>query len=422
MATSRKLSLPVKILIGMALGIVVGIAYNKFSPSQEIMRELLGVRLFDLGGTLFLNMFRMIVVPVVLVSMMRGVTAMNNPALLGRVGLKTVIIFAVTTVLSSVMGIAASFAIGIGKGCSIALPEDSGVKLEGTISSFSDTLASLVPSNLFTSLVDANMLQIIFIAVAFGIALAKIQDKVPKIMALLEEIDALNVKVVEMILCVAPYGVFCLLANTFSNFGAAVLLPLGKYIICFLLVLAVLLFVVYPILILCLARLSPVTFYKKFAPVMLLAFSTSSSNATLPSNIGAVTDLLGVDRSISTFILSLGATINMNGTAIMQGCAAVLIAQLYGIDLTLGQITQIILMCLLASVGTAGMPGAGVIMLGLVLQSVGLPLGAIGLVLGVDRIVDMFRTVGNITGDAVTALVVGASEKALDREIYARPQ
>ena len=278
----------------------------------------------------------------------------------------------------------------------------------------------MVPSNMFQSVVEANMLQIIVIALIFGIALAKISSKVPALLTFLKEMDALNLSIVNLILDLAPIGVFCLMAHTFSCFGFRVLFPLSKYIFCFLGVSALLMFLIYPALLMLFAKISPVKFYQNMLPVMLLAFSTSSSNAVLPANINTICTKIGVSKNIATFILSLGATINMNGTAIMQCCATVLIAQLYNIPLSLVQIIEIISMTLIASIGTAGMPGAGILMLGLVLQSAGLPISGIALVLGVDRIVDMFRTVVNITGDAVTAVLVGSSEKELDRNILNR--
>lgn len=318
------------------------------------------------------------------------------------------------------MGIFFATVFKIGHGTTISLPQDAGLKLSGKVHSISETLANLVPSNLFQAIVESNMLQIIVIALILGISLAKISAQVPNLRIFLNEIDALNLSVVNLILDLAPIGVFCLLAHTFSCFGFRVLFPLSKYIFCFLGVSALLMFLIYPALLMLFAKISPVKFYQNMLPVMLLAFSTSSSNAVLPANINTICTKIGVSKNIATFILSLGATINMNGTAIMQCCATVLIAQLYNIPLSLVQIIEIISMTLIASIGTAGMPSAGILMLGLVLQSAGLPISGIALVLGVDRIVDMFRTVVNITGDAVTAVLVGSSEKELDRNILNR--
>ena len=412
----RNTSRPVKIMIGMALGVIAGILCNLFLAPETVQNFFL-IRLFEVGGNLFLNLFKMIVVPVVLVSMILGVVSMNNPELLGRVGGKTLFWFALTTMISSAMGIFFAVFFKIGSGTTLPLPEDAGVKLSGRVHSISETLINMVPSNIFQAVVESNMLQIIVIALILGVALAKISAKVPDLLTFLREVDMLNLSIVNLILSLAPVGVFCLLAHTFSCFGFKVLFPLSKYILCFLGVSALLMFVVYPVLLYLAARISPVRFFQKMFPVMLLAFSTSSSNAVLPANINTLNEKIGVSKDLSTFILSLGATINMNGTAIMQCCAAILIAQLYQVPLSLVQIIEIISMTLVASIGTAGMPGAGVLMLGLVLQSVGLPVSGIALILGVDRIVDMFRTVVNVTGDAVTAVLVSASEKKLDRSI-----
>ncbi len=408
-----KFSLPVKIMIGMVAGILFGVLLH--SVLQEaVLKQFMLIKIMGLGGSIFLNMFRMIVVPVVLISMIRGVTSMNNPILLGRVGVKTLLIFGVTTVIASFAGIATSFLFNIGKGATMKLPESAPEQTAGTLKSITETFAGIVPQNIFRSIVDENMLQIIFIAIITGIAISLVKDRLGGLLKLLEELDTLNIKIVELILAIAPYGVFCLLAESFSNFGFSALLPLLKYLFCILLAMLVLVLIIYPLMLVFMARISPVRFYRKFSSVMLLAFSTSSSNATLPANIETLSEDIGVSSRISTFILSLGATVNMNGTVIMQSCAAIFIAQLYGVELTMLQLVEIIVTCLVASIGTAGMPGAGIIMLGLVLQTAGLPVAGIGLILGVDRLVDMFRTVVNITGDAVTATVVAASEKELD--------
>lgn len=415
----RNTSRPVKIMIGMGLGIIAGILCNLILNPETVQNFFL-IRLFDIGGNLFLNLFKMIVIPVVLISMILGVVSMNNPELLGRIGGKTLFWFASTTLISSAMGIFFATFFRIGRGTALQLPQDVSVNLSGKVHSITETLINMVPSNMFQSAVESNMLQIIVIALILGIALAKISAQVPNLLTFLKEVDALNLSIVNLILDIAPVGVFCLLAHTFSCFGFRVLLPLSKYILCFLGVSALLMFVIYPLLLFLIAKVSPFRFYRKMFPVMLLAFSTSSSNAVLPTNIKTLDEKVGVSKNISTFILSLGATINMNGTAIMQCCAAILIAQLYQIPLSLIQIIEIIGMTLVASIGTAGMPSAGVLMLGLVLQSVGLPISGIALILGVDRIVDMFRTVVNITGDAVTAVLVSASEKKLDRGVFDR--
>lgn len=242
-------------MIGMVLGIIIGIAIHLFCDPEQA-RTILLLRGFEIGGNLFLNLFRMIVVPVVLVSMTIGTASMNNPILLGRVGAKTLICFAVTTVLSSMLGIFFAMTCRIGSGSNIELPKDAGIKLTGSVHSLADTLTNMIPSNLFQSFVDANMLQVIVIAIIGGIALSKISFKIPHLRQLLQEFDYLNLSVVDLILKLAPYGVFCLLAHTFSCFGLSVLLPMSKYILCFLGVSAIVLFVIYPILLLC-VKVSP---------------------------------------------------------------------------------------------------------------------------------------------------------------------
>ncbi len=407
------------IMIGMILGITVGIVcHSLFDPAQA--GDLIIVQIFKIGGNLFLNMFRMIVVPVVLVSMILGASTMYNPSLLCRVGSKTIGLFALTTVLASALGIGISLLVNVGKGVTITFPENDTVKISGTMQSLTETLSNIIPGNIFQAFSGSNMLQIIVIAIISGIVLARIREKVPLLLSLLEELNQFNMVLIDMVLHIAPVGVFFLLAHTFSLFGFAVLLPLGKYFLCFLAVCSIILLVVHPLLLRLAAGVSPLQFWRKMTPVMLLAFSTSSSNAALPSNIETATKKLGIPRNLATFILSLGATINMDGTAIMQSCATILIAQLYGIDLSCVQIIEIISMCLLASIGSAGIPNSGVLMLALVLQTIGLPLDGIALILSVDYIADMFSTLVNITGDAVSAVIVSASEKSLDREVFNR--
>ena len=412
----KKIPLAIKILIGMLSGVLLGILLSIFKGPENVS-GFLGISLFHLGGTIFLNMFRMVVVPIVLFSMIRGVTTMNNPSLLGRVGLKTLVVFLLTTLAAAVLGIGSAKIFHLGENASIELPAAKEVT-DVQAQSIMETLSEIVPKNLFESIVDGNMLQVIFIAVIIGLALILVKDKNKNILLLLEEIDAVNIKIVELTLAIAPIGVFCLMTETFGNFGLHALYPLFAYVVCVVLTIAIMIFGIYSLLLWLLAGLSPLKFFRKYAPVMLFAFSSSSSNATLPMNIDTTTHKLGVEKSLSTFILSLGATINMNGTAIMQCCAAVFIANLYHVNLTIAQLCQIIVVCIISSIGTAGMPGAGVIMLGLVLQTVGIPIEGTAIILGVDRIIDMFRTTANITGDAITAVLVASSEKHFEKDIF----
>ena len=262
------------------------------------------------------------------------------------------------------------------------------------------------------------MLQVLFLAIFFGLALTMLGARAARVKELLEELNLINIKMIEMIMYFAPIGIFCLLARTFAEFGIQALMPLLKYLFCIACGMVLQLILIYVPMLHLFSRLNARTFYRKFTPVMLLAFSTSSSNAALPLNIETLREKMGVSERIATLVISLGATINMNGTAIMQGCAALFIAQFYHVELSVAQIGAIVITATLASIGTAGVPGAGIIMLAMVLQSAGLPMEGVALIMGVDRLVDMMRTVVNVTGDAVCACVVAASEKELDKKIY----
>ncbi len=415
----KKLPLAVNILLGMVIGVFTGIILSLLRPATEVT-GFIGMSFFHLGGLLFLNMFRMVIAPIVLVSMISGITSMSNLKLLGRTGLKTVILFVITTVLSAFLGIAVAKSVHLGVGMEIELP--ASIETTQTLGlSLLDTIGKIVPENAFKSVVDGDLLQVIFIAIVIGMALLMLPEKHKHgILSLLSELDKLNTKIIEITLSVAPLGVFCLMTETFGNFGIKAVLPLASYLLCILVAVLIVIFVFYSLLLHFFARISPFKFFCKYFPVMLFAFSSSSGNATLPMNIHTVTDEMGVDKSLGTFILSLGTTVNMNGTAIMQCCATIFIANLYHVDLSFMQLVQIVVLCLISSIGTAGMPGSGIIMLGIVLQSMNIPIEGTAIILGVDRIVDMIRTATNVTGNAIASIVVANSEKRFDRKKFNR--
>ena len=284
--------------------------------------------------------------------------------------------------------------------------------------SFADTLLNIIPKNPIQGIANGEMLQIIFFAMIVGIILAKLGEKTATVFNFFTQFNDIMMEMTMMVMSLAPYGVFCLIAKTFSGIGFDAFIPLLKYMISVLISLGIQCFGVYMIMLVIFTRLNPVKFIKKFFPVMAFAFSTATSNATIPLSIETLAEKMGVSRRISSFTIPLGATINMDGTAIMQGVAVVFAAQAFGIPLGIKEYIMVIATATLASIGTAGVPGVGLITLSMVFNSVGLPLEGITLIMGIDRILDMTRTAVNITGDAVCTSVVAHQNGELDREIF----
>ncbi|WP_010283297.1 dicarboxylate/amino acid:cation symporter [Bacillus timonensis] len=401
------MSLTKKILLGLGLGAVVGLILNVTSPSAF---EFANTYIFVPLGQIFLNLIKMLVVPIVLVSITLGVAGLGDPKKLGRIGAKTITYFIATTTIAITIAIALAsiFKPGTGGGF-----DTTGATYDGATEAppVMETLINIIPTNPFTAMNDANMLQIIAFAIFIGLALTVLGEKTKGILNLFEQANEIMMYLVNLVMKTAPYGTFGLIATAIGGQGYAAIKAMLAY---FLIVLAALLIhaaVTYGGTIAFLAKRNPIEFFKGFAPAMTVAFSTSSSNATLPVSMDTAQKNLKVPEPISSFVQPLGATINMDGTAIMQGVATIFIAQVYGVDLTFTQILVVILTAVLASVGTAGVPGVGLIMLAMVLTAVGLPAEGIGLIIGIDRLLDMTRTAINITGDAACAVYVAESEK-----------
>ena len=395
----RKLSLAGQIFIALVLAIIAGILMvNHSAFAIEYVKPF---------GTIFLNLIKFVVVPVVIFSIMSGVISMKDIKEVGAIGWKTIVFYIVTTSFAITIGL---FIANIAKGF---FPVLSTTGLEYTpteATKFMDVIVNIFPANFITPMSEANMLQVIVMAIllSFGIILAG--EKGTKAGELVESLNEVFMKVMDLILKLSPIGVFCLLCPVVAENGPAILGSLAMVLIvaygCYLLHAIV----VYSTTVKVLGKVSPAKFFKEMAPAILFAFSSASSVGTLPLNLEC-TERLGVRKEIASFILPLGSTINMDGTAIYQGVCAVFIASCYGINLTFSQMLTIVLTATLASVGTAGVPGAGMIMLAMVLQSVGLPVEGIALVAGVDRIFDMGRTTLNITGDAACSVVVNNLEQ-----------
>lgn len=407
-----------KILIAMALGAVIGVIFNSF-PEGGLWQSIYAFTidgLFDLGGAVFIASLKMLVVPLVFVSLVCGVVSIGGNARIGIISIKTLAFYLFTTALAITFALLISHVIDPGLGLDEV--ETTSTFTGAQSPSIWDTLKDLVPSNVIASMADGNMLQIIVFAIVFGIALSKVKDQAPRIIDAFAQLDKVIMAMVLLLMRLAPIGVFCLIAKMFAESGFSNIIVLGKYFFTVLLVLAIHVFVSYGTLLWVFTRLSPLTFFSKLQSLWVFGFSTASSNATLPVTLETVEDKLGVRNEIASFTVPLGATINMDGTAIMQGVATVFIAQYFAIDIGFTGYLMVILTATLASIGTAGVPGVGLIMLTMVLAQVGLPVEGIALIIGVDRILDMVRTAVNITGDAAASVIIAKSEGMLDEEVY----
>ena len=395
------MSLAIQIFIALVLAIIVGLILGeKGAPFASSY-----IKPF---GTIFLNLIKFIVCPIVLFSIMSGIVSMRDVKKVGSIGLKTVVFYLCTTAIAIIIGLGvASLAKGL-------FPMIATTDLTYSVkasTSFMDTIVGIFPSNFLAPLLNANMLQIIVMAILIGFAIVVIGEKRDiKVVEGFLDLNEIFLKCMEMILKLSPIGVFCLLCPVIAQNGSQIIGSLAMVLlvayICYILH-AVL---VYSVSVFTMGGVSPIKFFTGMMPAIMFAFSSASSVGTLPINMKCV-DELGADKEISSFVLPLGATINMDGTAIYQGVCAVFIAACYGINLTLPQMLTIVLTATLASIGTAGVPGAGMVMLAMVLTSVGLPVDGIALVAGVDRIFDMGRTTVNITGDAACAIVVSNIER-----------
>jgi len=395
---------------------VVGILVY-YLPEGTLRDDILIDGIFQLLGQVFLRGIMMMVVPLVFISLVNGTASMGDVKKLGRVGARTMAFYLATTAFAVMLALVLGYLLKPGIGLDLGAIE----QIETTINEKTplvQILYEMVPRNPISAMAEGNMLQIIVFAIITGIGLSVLGDKVKLILQIFEQLNELVMKMVGFVMLFAPLGVFGLIARTFATVGYAALVPLLKYIIAVYIGLILHAGLVYSGMLKGLTGLSPIKFYKKFFPAMSVAFSTASSNATIPINLEINEKQLGVPRNIAAFTIPLGATINMDGTAIMQGVATFFIAQVYNIPLNIGAILTVVLTATLASIGTAGVPGAGTIMLSMVLQSIGLPLEGIGLIMGIDRLVDMGRTTVNITGDAVCTVIIAKREGELNEEVF----
>ncbi|GGB75969.1 dicarboxylate/amino acid:cation symporter [Shewanella inventionis] len=419
MSKLSKLGLTSKILIGMAIGILFGLALRNFFPGSTFIQEYITDGFLHVIGTIFISSLKMLVVPLVFISLVCGTCSLSDPSKLGRLGGKTISFYLFTTAIALTIAILAAVVIHPGN-ASLA-----GNALEYTVKdapSLSEVLINIVPTNPMQAMSEGNMLQIILFAVIFGFAISHIGERGARVASFFNDLNEVIMRVVTLIMQLAPYGVFALMATLSLTLGLETFGSVVKY---FFLVVAVLFIqglVVYPTLLKLFSGLSPLMFLRKIRDVQLFAFSTASSNATLPVTIETCEHRMGVDNKIASFTLPLGATLNMDGTAIMQGVATVFIAQVFGIELSIMDYATVVVTATLASIGTAGVPGVGLIMLAMVLNQVGLPVEGIALIIGVDRMLDMIRTAVNVTGDAVATVIIAKSEGEFNQETFTNSQ
>lgn len=399
----KKMKLTTKIFIGLISGIIVGM-FLQGAPdiAQTYIKPF---------GTLFINMIKMIIVPLVFSSLVVGAASIGDPKSLGRIGGKTLLYYLITTAIAVTIGLVLAMIIKPGTG--LIIPVDAAAKAVET-PSIINTLLNIIPRNPLKGLVDGNILQVIAFALFLGVGCTVLpEEKSAPFVNFFDSLAEIMYKITAFIMEVAPYGVFALIVPVVSTYGMDVLKPLSMVIFAVYLGCIIHAIVTYSTAVKIFAKISPVKFFKGVAPAAVTAFSTTSSSGTLPVTIRSVRENLGVSEKISSFVLPLGATINMDGTALYQGVCALFLAQVYGIELSAAQMVTIILTATLGSIGTAGVPGAGFIMLTLVLQSVGLPLEGLVLIAGIDRILDMARTSVNVIGDASCSVIIAATENEL---------
>lgn len=411
----KSLSFTQKMLVAMIAGAILGIVLGSVDSFKDWVEVYLSFGLFDIIGKLFVNSLKMLVVPLVFCSIAVGVSSLANISLMGRVGLKAIIIYLFTTAVAISLALIVAITISPGKGLDIADTTEFTVKAAPSISS---VITSIIPSNPVLAMAEGEMLQIILFSILLGVAITLSASAGEPIKKGLQSLNSVMMAMVNIIMIFAPLGVFCLIAKTFATQGISMIIPLASYFLTVVAVLLLHVLITYSFLIKVIAKVSPIIFIKKMRDAIVFAFSTASSNATIPVTLNTVEKKLGVDKAVASFTVPLGATINMDGTAIMQGVATVFIASVYQVDLSFADYLTVILTATMASIGTAGVPGVGLIMLTMVLAQVGLPVEGIALIIGIDRLLDMMRTAVNITGDSMVSVITAKSEKSFDEKKF----
>ncbi|WP_419536824.1 dicarboxylate/amino acid:cation symporter [Endozoicomonas sp.] len=417
--TWNQYSLTTKVLVGMVAGLVTGLIIRTFLADNFFVSQYITDGLFHVIGQIFISSLKMLVVPLIFTSIVCGTSSLTDASTLGRLGAKTLLLYLFTTAVAITLAIVAGLIFKPGDGANL---EAASTFVPQDAPAISDILIHLFPDNPVEAMASGNTLQIIVFAVLFGIAIGAAGQPGERIARIFDSMNEVMMKLVALLMNIAPYGVFCLMAKLFSTIELSAIASLAKYFTLLIFVLLLHVLVTYCLLLKVFTGLSPITFLRKMEDAAMFAFSTASSNATIPVSMETVTHRFGVDNRVSSFTIPLGSTVNMDGTAIMQGVATVFISQAFGIDLGISDYLSVILTATLASIGTAGVPGVGMVMLAMVLQQVGLPLEGIALVMGVDRLLDMVRSAVNITGDCAVTCIVAKSEGAMNVSVFNDPE
>ena len=406
----KKMGLTTKIFVALIAGAILGIILCYLVPDSSFKKDVIVEGILYVIGQGFIRLMKMLVVPLVFCSLVCGSMSIGDTKKLGTVGVRTLVFYLATTALAVSVALTVGNLINPGVGLDMSSIQSSASSVETMeATSLTDTILNIIPDNPINSLASGTMLQVIVFALIVGVILAKMGERAETVANFFSQFNDIMMEMTMMIMALAPIGVFCLISRTFANIGFSAFIPLALAIQCF---------GVYQILLKIFTGLNPIKFIKKFFPVMAFAFSTATSNATIPMSIDTLSKKVGVSKKISSFTIPLGATINMDGTSIMQGVAVVFAAQAFGIHLSPMDYVTVIGTATLASVGTPGVPSVGLVTLTMVFNSVGLPVEAIGLIMGIDRILDMTRTAVNITGDAVCTTIVAHQNNALDRKVF----
>ncbi len=411
----NKMSLTVQIVIGMGAGALFGILLNVFADVPGV-DEFLVSGVLHAVGAMFIASLQMMVVPLVFVSLVVGVTSMGNIASLGRMSIKALLLYLFTTAVAVTIALTLAVAASPGEGVEVS-KEAAQVEIKEAPPA-TQLLIDMVPTNPVQAMAQGNMLQIIVFSMLFGVAVALAGDKGTHVVNLFDDLNEAIMHMVDIVMRLAPYGVFALIGKAFATQGLDLILPLIAYFLTFTVAVVVHGLGTYPLLVRVLGGLNPITFLRKMRDPATFAFSTASSAATIPITLRTLETKMGVKKSVASFTVPLGATINMDGTAIMQGVATVFIANVYGVDLAITDYLMVVLIATLASMGTAAVPGVGLVMLTMVLTQVGLPAEGVALIIGVDRLLDMMRTALNVTGDSAVAVIIARGEEALDEKVF----
>lgn len=415
MANKKAASLGKKTIIGMVAGIIVG-AVLCIVPSSTFRDSFLIGTVFSIVGNGYLNLLKMTIIPFVFASLVMGISSATDIKQVGRIGSKILVIYVGTTVIASAVGILGGIILKPGVGVNLG-SFDLSTQYKNVSTSFSDVILGFIPTNIIQSFANGSMIHIVVFAVFFGIALSLIGEKAAAVKKFNQSLADTMLKIVDIVMSLTPYGVFALMAKTVANLGFKIIITLAKYCTSEIFLLFLFGFVVYGLLLKLFTGLSFFKFLKKYSKIVLIPFSTSSSNATIPYSIRFCRSI-GVSEKVAAFTIPLGATLNMDGSAIMQGMTAVFVAQLYNIQLTWPIILTIVIAATLGTIGSPGMPGVVMVTLTVVLQSVGFPLEAIAIIVAIDKFPDMFKTVLNVLGDAIDTVIVAKSEGEFDAEVF----